>query len=191
MKKLIDLQGLTTFLGEIRRIFATKTELTGYQPKGEYVTTESANTTYAKKAELTGYQPKGEYVTAENANTTYAKKAELTGYQPKGEYVTVSSANETFAKKADMTKAMNYRGSVDTFSALPKTGVQIGDMYNVSAADSGRGIKAGDNVVYNGNDWDVMGGVIDLSDYATKVEMQQAVGDITTASDSDVQALFS
>lgn len=165
MKKLIDLQGLTTFLGEIRRIFATKTELTGYQPKGEYVT-------------------------AENANTMYAKKAELTGYQPKGEYVTVSSANETFAKKADMTKAMNYRGSVDTFSALPKTGVQIGDMYNVSAADSGRGIKAGDNVVYNGNDWDVMGGVIDLSDYATKVEMQQAVGNITTATDTEVRGIF-
>lgn len=165
MKKLIDLQGLTTFLGEIRRIFATKTELTGYQPKGEYVTTESAN-------------------------TTYAKKAELTGYQPKGEYVTVSSANETFAKKADMTKAMNYRGSVDTFSALPKTGVQIGDMYNVSAADSGRGIKAGDNVVYNGNDWDVMGGVIDLSDYATKEELNKKMNETPFAEASDITALF-
>lgn len=140
MKKLIDLQGLTTFLGEIRRIFATKTELTGYQPKGEYVT--------------------------------------------------VSAANDAFVKKADMAKAMNYRGSVDKFSALPKTGVQIGDMYNVSAADPGHGIKAGDNVVYNGNDWDVMGGVIDLSDYATKVEMQQAVGDITTATDAEVRGIF-
>ena len=165
MKKLIDLQGLTTFLGEIRRIFATKTELTGYQPKGEYVTTE-------------------------NANTTYAKKAELTGYQPKGEYVTVSSANETFAKKADMTKAMNYRGTVDTFSALPKTGVQIGDMYNVSAADSGRGIKAGDNVVYNGNDWDNMGGTIDLSSYATKKELQQKMNETPFAEASDITALF-
>lgn len=140
MKKLIDLQGLTTFLGEIRRIFATKTELTGYQPKGEYIT--------------------------------------------------VSAANDAFVKKADMTKAMNYRGSVDTFSALPKTGVQIGDMYNVSNVDQARGIKAGDNVVYNGNDWDVMGGVIDLSDYATKVEMQQAVGDITTATDTEVRGIF-
>lgn len=113
MKKLIDLQGLQTFLGEIRRVFATKSELAGFQPKGEYLTT--------------------------------------------------ATAEEVFAKKSDMTKAMNYRGSVDTFSALPKTGVQIGDMYNIVAADPAHEIKAGDNVVYNGNDWDVMGGVVEIT----------------------------
>lgn len=50
MKKLIDLQGLTTFLDEIRRIFATKTELTGYQPKGEYITVSAANNAFVKKS---------------------------------------------------------------------------------------------------------------------------------------------
>ena len=57
------------------------------------------------------------------------------------------------------------RGSVDTYADLPVNGNAVGDVYNVVAADASHGIKAGDNVVWNGNAWDNLSGVVDLSAY--------------------------
>ena len=65
-----------------------------------------------------------------------------------------------------------------------------GDMYNVTTADKANGIKAGDNVVYNGNSWDNMGGTIDLSSYATKEELNQKMNETPFAEASDITALF-
>lgn len=39
------------------------------------------------------------------------------------------------------------------------------DVYNVVAADASHGIKAGDNVVWNGNAWENSSGVADLFAY--------------------------
>ena len=41
-------------------------------------------------------------------------------------------------------------------------------MWNITNADSSHGIKAGDNVVWNGTSWDNQGGTVDLSNYYTK-----------------------
>ena len=134
---------------------------------------------YAKSSDIAAtYARKTDAVSesvVDSKLSSYAKTSDLTAY----------------AKKSDVAKAVNYRGSVETYSKLP-SGASVGDMYNVAKADKKNGIKAGDNVVYNGSDWDNLGGTVDLSDYATKEDVNQAVlGNITAASDSDVQALFS
>ena len=68
-----------------------------------------------------------------------------------------------------LSSAMHYKGSVANFAALPTEGQEVGDMYNVAAADTTHGIKAGDNVAWNGTDWDVLSGVVDLSNVGLKL----------------------
>ena len=74
-----------------------------------------------------------------------------------------------------VSSVMRYKGSKDTYADLPTEGNVIGDVWNVAAADTTHGIKAGDNVAWNGTGWDVLGGAIDLSGYATKTDLNDKV----------------
>ena len=69
------------------------------------------------------------------------------------------------AVKESLAKMITYQGSVDNYSDLP-TNPQIGYSYNIKNADKTHGISAGDNVVWNGTDWDNFGGAIDMSLFA-------------------------
>lgn len=89
----------------------------------------------------------------------------LTQHQSLAAYAKSADVDSTYAKKADITTVYKYRGSVDTYADLPVNGNAVGDVYNVVAADASHGIKAGDNVVWNGNAWDNLSGVVDLSAY--------------------------
>lgn len=70
-----------------------------------------------------------------------------------------------------LASVYHYKGTVSSYSELPSSGQKIGDVYNVETADSSHGIKAGDNVAWNGTTWDVLAGEIDLTAYATKDEL--------------------
>lgn len=74
-----------------------------------------------------------------------------------------------YAKLTDITSAYRYKGTVDNYSDLP-TVHKVGDVYNIKNADVANKIKAGDNVVWNGTEWDNLSGVVDLSAYLTKAE---------------------
>ena len=69
---------------------------------------------------------------------------------------------------AKVSSVYRYRGTVSTYAGLPVSDQQIGDVYNIEAADDAHGIKAGDNVAWNGTEWDVLAGTVDLSGYADK-----------------------
>ena len=69
------------------------------------------------------------------------------------------------AVKESLAKMITYQGSVDNYSDLP-TNPQVGYSYNVKNADKEHGVNAGDNVVWNGEDWDNFGGAIDMSLFA-------------------------
>ena len=64
-----------------------------------------------------------------------------------------------------LAKMITYQGSVDNYSDLP-TNPQVGYSYNIKNADKAHGVNAGDNLVWNGTDWDNFGGAIDMSLYA-------------------------
>lgn len=59
------------------------------------------------------------------------------------------------------------KGSVQTYGNLPPTGQQVGDVYNIINANTNPPIKAGDNVVWTGTDWDVLAGFVDTSMFLT------------------------
>lgn len=74
-----------------------------------------------------------------------------------------------------VSSVMRYKGSKDTYAELPTEGNTVGDVWNITNADAEHGIKAGDNVAWNGTGWDVLGGVVDLSGYATKTDLNDKV----------------
>lgn len=77
-----------------------------------------------------------------------------------------NNPHKVTAEQLGLTTVYQYKGSVATYADLPTTGQKIGDVYNVKTADPDHGIKAGDNVAWDGAQWDILGGNHDLSGYA-------------------------
>lgn len=70
------------------------------------------------------------------------------------------------AAQLGLATVYKYKGSVETYAALPTSGQQVGDVYNVKQADPDHNIEAGDNVAWDGEKWDILAGDTDLSGYA-------------------------
>ena len=78
----------------------------------------------------------------------------------------VNNPHKVTAEQLGLTTVYRYKGSVATYADLPTTGQKVGDVWNVETADPDHGIKAGDNVAWDGAQWDTLGGNHDLSGYA-------------------------
>ena len=93
-----------------------------------------------------------------------------------------------------ITAAYKYQGSVNNYNDLPDSGNTIGFVYNVKNAVGNIGDKnytpAGTNYAWNGTTWDALGGTVDLSTYATKTYVNDALTGVTgTGPDSIVTKL--
>lgn len=93
-----------------------------------------------------------------------------------------------------ITAAYKYQGSVDNYNDLPDSGKTIGFVYNVKNAVGNIGDEnytpAGTNYAWNGTEWDALGGTVDLSTYATKTYVNDALTGVTgTGSTSIVTRL--
>ena len=75
------------------------------------------------------------------------------------------SDSSNYALKTDLVGGVTYKGTVASYSNLPQSGMAVGDMWNITNADSTHGIEAGDNVIWSGSAWDVQRGTIDMSGY--------------------------
>lgn len=75
--------------------------------------------------------------------------------------------------KASVAAALDYKGTKDTYDALPSEGNKKGDVWNVVAAHEGT--PAGTNYVWDGAKWDPLGGTVDLSGYYTKSQVDDAI----------------
>ena len=117
---------------------------------------------------IEGNAPSCEAVTTKLAN--YATKTELNSkadVSALNNYVTTATANSTYAKKSDITNIYKFKGTKTNYADLPTTNRVTGDVWNITNADAEHGIKAGDNVAWNGTAWDNLSGTVDLSAYAT------------------------
>jgi hypothetical protein len=77
-----------------------------------------------------------------------------------------NNPHKVTAEQLGLTTVYQYKGSVATYANLPTTGQKVGDVWNIETADPDHGIKAGDNVAWDGAQWDILGGNQDLSGYA-------------------------
>lgn len=120
----------------------------------------------------------GVSVTQKNSDGTITTSA-LLGYPAKnGTFALTSdvsaSASTTLTSanaytdtqiNAKLSSALKYKGSKDTYADLPKTGNQVGDVWNVVVAYGNA--HAGTNWAWNGTVWDPLGGTIELTNYVT------------------------
>ena len=77
-----------------------------------------------------------------------------------------NNPHKVTAEQLGLTTVYQYKGSVATYADLPTTGQKVGDVWNVETADPDHGIEAGDNVAWDGAQWDALGSHHDLSGYA-------------------------
>lgn len=82
-------------------------------------------------------------------------------------------AEQVTALEAKLTTVYKIKGSKDNYADLPVEGNEIGDVWNIINADSEHDIAAGDNVVWTESGWDKLSGIVDLSVYATKEEVEE------------------
>lgn len=75
--------------------------------------------------------------------------------------------------KASVAAALDYKGTKDTYDALPTEGNKKGDVWNVVAAHGTT--PAGTNYAWDGTQWDPLGGTVDLSGYYTKTQVDSAI----------------
>ena len=142
------------------------TKLSSQEASSTYATITSVEAKADKATTLAGYGitdafTKNEVNTALNAkldtataSTTYATKEELN------------------SKVASVYKV---KGSVANQAALPQEGNEVGDVYNVE--------DTGVNYVWTGEEWDSLGGSVDLTNYYTKGDVDSKLADKANTAD--------
>ena len=98
-----------------------------------------------------------------------------------------------YAKTSDISSVLKFKGTVDYVKDLPETEtVKEGDVYHVrySGSEGTSGLNA--EYVRIGSRWELLGPVVDLSNYYTKSEadsaISTAVGNAKTAIETDYKA---
>ena len=89
-----------------------------------------------------------------------------------------------------VTKAYIYRGSKQTYEELPTEGNVEGDVWNV--VEPYGNYPGGTYWAWDGEKWDALGGIVDLTIYATSADTHAAIQTVQTNVDNlgkDVKAL--
>lgn len=95
-------------------------------------------------------------------------------YDKESSWIKLADYQNVYTKsEVDSLLSTIYRvkGSVENYADLPAHPA-IGDVYNIINADEEHGISAGENVVWNGDNWDKLGGIVDLSGYTSIQEFE-------------------
>lgn len=137
-----------------------------------------------KATTVSGYGITDAYTKME-VNAELGKKADtattLEGYGISDAY-TKTATDAAIKKAVDTAVAGVYKikGSI-AFAKLPTQGMVAGDVYNITddftttaafVEGAGKQCKAGSNVVYTADGWDVMAGTYDFSDFVMKSDIQ-------------------
>ena len=102
----------------------------------------------------------------DETTTTLTKRIDTVANNLATHKADFNNPHKVTAEQLGLTTVYQYKGSVATYADLPTTGQKVGDVWNVETADPDHGIKAGDNVAWDGAQWDILGGNHDLSGYA-------------------------
>lgn len=102
----------------------------------------------------------------DETTTTLTKRIDTVANNLATHKADFNNPHKVTAEQLGLTTVYQYKGSVATYANLPTTGQKVGDVWNIETADPDHGIKAGDNVAWDGAQWDALGGNHDLSGYA-------------------------
>lgn len=139
----------------------TKADITGLGIPSEN-TTYSAVTTSNNGLMLATDKSKLNGI-AENAQVNVLETIKVNGTALAVNSKAVNIDLSSYALKSDVVQAIKHKGSVTLYADLP-TSPSVGDMYDIKTADASKGIKAGDNVVWTGSEWDNFGGIFNITE---------------------------
>ena len=143
-------------------------------------TSASTSATNAKAAMNTANTAASSASTSATSASTSASNAAKSEVAAKTAQAAAEKArDDANSAVSKLTGVMKYAGQVDNYSDLADVTKNKGDVWNIVNADSAHGIKAGDNVAWNGTDWDNLSGTVDLSIYAEKADYQKAITSAT------------
>ena len=171
---LTEGKDLETKLGEVDQSIASLNSA-GYITKEvndltNYTTTEDLETNYYKKSDVDSkLEKKADSATVDS---TYAKKSEITNFITKDAH-NLEYYYDKDQVDAKLVAAIHYKGDIATYDELVnlQKSAQNGDMYNITQASEHN--NAGDNAIWNEDkqEWDILGGMVDLTDYAKKTDV--------------------
>lgn len=170
-------------------LYATITENGDYIESGTIDIRQDSTASVSSKAVYDALQLKADktqlkdFVTMDSFNNDISQLVEelnlkLDDTVAASTYLRKDDANTTYAKKTDITNIYKFKGTKTNYADLPTTGVVTGDVWNITNANAEHGIKAGDNVAWNGTAWDNLSGVTDLSEYATTITTDAISADV-------------
>ena len=156
---------------------ANKTTWNNKQDAIPDLTTIRANATAGAGAATTiaGY---GDIVT-HNANEFLTEHQDISGKADKATTLAGYGITDAYTKSqidGMVSAGMHYKGTKASASALPTTGNQIGDLWNVT--------DTGANYAWNGTEWDKLSENIDLSGYQTLLSSTNTLNPAFIAQDS-------
>lgn len=146
--KVLTLEGVKHLTDKIVDLLAGKVD----KEDGKGLSTNDYTT--AEKTKLAGIEASAD------ANVIESVKVNGSALAVSDKSVNVDLS--AYALKTDLTAVYRYKGNVATFDALPTEGMTVGDVYNVE--------EDGSNYAWNGEAWDDLAGVVDLTAYYTKEE---------------------
>lgn len=150
--------------GAIKNLTSNSTICTlpvSYRPAQDHVFTTSAfNSSGTVNDEIT--------ITVSASNGTIkltAKSGTITGTDK------ISIATSFLAATGNSVAMIyEYMGSVATYADLPESGMNTGDVYMIQTADAEHNIAAGDDVMWNGSEWELLNAVISSDDIDTIID---------------------
>lgn len=108
---------------------------------------------------------------ADKATTTALNAVKTTADAAAPQATTYTKIEVDNAINAKVASTFRYMGSC-TYAKLPENAVK-GDVWNVT--DAYGNVPAGTNYAYDGEAWDALAGVVDLSPYATKATVTSEI----------------
>lgn len=108
---------------------------------------------------------------ADKATTTALNAVKTTADAAAPQATTYTKIEVDNAINAKVASTFRYMGSC-TYTELPENAVK-GDVWNVT--DAYGNVPAGTNYAYDGEAWDALAGVVDLSPYATKATVTSEI----------------
>ena len=166
----------------------SETQASGYKTAASNSATAAASSATSASTSATNAKAAMNTAnTAASSASTSATSASASASNASKSEVAAKTAQAAAEKARDdansavskLTGVMKYAGQVDDYSDLADVTKNKGDVWNIVNADSAHGIKAGDNVAWNGTDWDDLSGTVDLSIYAEKADYQKTITSAT------------
>lgn len=147
--------------------------------KASEANAKTSETNAAASASASAAAASSASTSAENASTSASNAANSEAAAKTAQAAAEKARDDANSVVTKLTGVMKYAGQVNNYSDLSDVTKNTGDVWNIVNADTANGIKAGDNVAWNGSNWDNLSGTVDLSIYAEKADYQKTITSAT------------